>query len=147
MKVVIQRVKEAAVIVNNETIGKIGKGVLVFVSVDKGDTQAQVEAMVKKVSNFRMFPGPQGGKMDLAASEAGAEFLVVSQFTLSANCNDGNRPSFDNAAPPEEAEKFYNLFVVYLQKGPCRVATGKFRARMDVALVNDGPVTFVLQSK
>jgi D-tyrosyl-tRNA(Tyr) deacylase len=147
MRAVLQRVKEAKVVVAGETIGKIGKGVLVFVSVDKGDTPAQVEAMVKKITLLRMFPSPEGGRMDLAAFEVNGEFLIVSQFTLSANCNDGNRPSFDNAAPPEEAEKMYNLFVDLMKKGPCRVATGKFRAMMDVALVNDGPVTFLLQSK
>ncbi len=147
MKAVLQRVKEAKVVVAGETVGKIAKGVLVFVSVDKGDTPAQVEALAKKVSLFRMFPSPEGGRMDLANFEVNGEFLIVSQFTLSANCNDGNRPSFDNAAPPEEAEKLYNLFVELMKKGPCQVATGKFRAMMEVSLVNDGPVTFVLQTK
>jgi D-tyrosyl-tRNA(Tyr) deacylase len=147
MKAVLQRVKEAKVIIANEAIGKIGKGVLVFVSVDKGDTTVQAEALAKKITLLRMFPSPEGGKMDLAAFEANGEFLVVSQFTLSANCNDGNRPSFDNAAPSEEAEKLYNFFVEQMKKGPSRVATGRFRAMMDVALVNDGPVTFVLQTK
>jgi D-aminoacyl-tRNA deacylase len=147
MKAVLQRVKAAQVVVANETIAKIGKGVLVFISVDKGDTAAQAEALAKKVSLLRMFPSPEGGKMDLANFEVNGEFLVVSQFTLSANCNDGNRPSFDNAAPPEEAEKLYNYFVEQMKKGPSRVFTGRFRAAMDVTLVNDGPVTFVLQTK
>jgi len=147
MKVVLQRVKEAKVVVAGETVGKIGKGVLVFIAVEKGDTPAQAEAMAKKIGLFRMFPSPEGGRMDLAAFEVHGEILIVSQFTLAANCNDGNRPSFDPAAPPEEAEKLYNLFVEQMKKSPCRVATGKFRAMMDVALVNDGPVTFVLQTK
>ncbi len=85
--------------------------------------------------------------MDLANFEVDGEFLVVSQFTLSADLEKGNRPSFDNAAPPEEAEKLYNAFVEQLGKGPCRVRTGKFRATMEVSLVNDGPVTFIVQSK
>ena len=147
MKAVLQRVKEAKVVVAGETVGKIGKGVLVFVAFEKGDVLLQVEAMAKKVQQFRLFPSPEGGRMDLAAFEVDAEFLIVSQFTLAANCNDGNRPSFDPAAPPEEAEKMYNQFVELMKKGPCRVATGRFRAMMDVALVNDGPVTFILQSK
>ena len=94
MKAVIQRVKEAEVVIANETVGKIGKGVLVFISVDKGDTPVQAEALAKKITLLRMFPSPEGGKMGLAAFEVNGEFLVVSQFTLSANCNDGNRPSF-----------------------------------------------------
>ncbi|MBF0486378.1 MAG: D-tyrosyl-tRNA(Tyr) deacylase [Candidatus Omnitrophica bacterium] len=147
MKAVIQRVKEAQVTVAGEVVGKIGKGVLVFVAVEKGDSPSQAEALVKKISQFRLFPSPDGGRMDFANFEVLGEFLVVSQFTLAADCNNGNRPSFDNAAPPEEAEKLYNLFVELLRKTPCRVATGKFRAMMDVALVNDGPVTFILQTK
>jgi D-tyrosyl-tRNA(Tyr) deacylase len=147
MKAVLQRVKEAKVVVANETVGKISKGVLIFVSVDKGDTTVQAEALAKKVTLLRMFPSPEGGKMDLATFEVNGEFLVVSQFTLSANCDNGNRPSFDNAAPPDEAEKLYNFFVEQMKKSPCRVATGKFRAAMDVSLINDGPVTFILQTK
>jgi D-tyrosyl-tRNA(Tyr) deacylase len=158
MKVVLQRVKEAKVVVSGETVGAIGKGVLVFVAIERGDGPVQVEAMAKKIQQFRLFPrpaecasrggpSPEGGRMDFAALEVNGEFLIVSQFTLAANCNDGNRPSFDPAAPPEEAEKLYNLFVDQMKKGSCRVATGKFRAMMDVALVNDGPVTFILQSK
>jgi len=147
MKVVLQRVKEAGVKVAGEVVGAIRKGVLVFVAIERGDGPAQVEAMVRKVQQFRLFPSPDGGRMDLAAFEVNGEFLVVSQFTLAANCNDGNRPSFDPAAPPEEAEKMYHLFVEGMKKGPCRVATGKFRAMMEVTLVNDGPVTFILQSK
>jgi D-tyrosyl-tRNA(Tyr) deacylase len=147
MKAVLQRVKEARVVVSGEVIGKIAKGVLVFVAVEKGDGLPQVEAMVKKISQFRLFPGPNGGRMDLATFEVNGEFLVVSQFTLAADCDNGNRPSFDSAAPLEEAEKLYDLFVGLLKKTSCRVATGRFRAMMDVVLVNDGPVTFVLQTR
>ena len=147
MKVVLQRVKHANVTVSGEAVGAIKKGVLVFIAVERGDGPTAAEALAKKILQFRLFPSPEGGRMDLAAFEVDGEFLVVSQFTLAANCNDGNRPSFDPAAPPEEAEKLYNLFVEQLRKGPCRVATGKFRAMMEVSLVNDGPVTFILQSK
>ncbi len=147
MKAVLQRVKKAKVAVAGEPVGSIGKGVLVFLAVDKGDGPEQAEAMAKKIGQLRLFPSPEGGRMDLANFEVNGEFLVVSQFTLSANCDNGNRPSFDNAAPPEEAEKLYNFFVDCLKKGPCRVATGRFRAIMEVELVNDGPVTFILESK
>lgn len=144
MKAVLQRVKQAQVKVAGDTVGSIGKGVLVFLGVEKGDGSAQVDTMVKKISQLRIFPGPEGGRMDLAAFEAHGEFLVVSQFTLAADLEKGNRPSFDNAASPEDAEALYNLFVDQMKKGPCRVATGRFRALMEVALINDGPVTFVL---
>lgn len=144
MKAVLQRVKEAKVVVSGEVVGAIGKGVLVFLAVEKGDTEEQADAMVKKTTQLRMFPSPDGGRMDLAAFEVDGEFLVVSQFTLAADLNKGNRPSFDNAASPEIAQQLYEHFVSQLKKGPCRVATGKFRAMMNVSLVNDGPVTFIL---
>ena len=144
MKAVLQRVKEARVVVAGEVIGAIGKGVLVFLAVEKNDTQAEAEALVKKITFLRIFPSPEGGRMDLANFEVNGEFLVVSQFTLAADLSKGNRPSFDTAAPPEIAEKLYEFFVEKLKAGPCRVATGKFRAMMDVTLVNDGPVTFIL---
>ena len=144
MKAVLQRVKQAEVKVAGETVGRIAKGVLVFLGVEKGDGLPQVEAMVKKISQLRMFPSPEGGRMDLANFEVNGEYLVVSQFTLAADLQKGNRPSFDNAAPPEEAEALYNTFVEQLKKSSCRVATGRFRAMMDVSLVNDGPVTFIL---
>ena len=145
MKSVIQRVKEAKVIVQGEVVGAIGKGVLVFLGVEKDDTEADAEALAKKISFLRLFPSPEGGRMDLAAFEINGEFLVVSQFTLAADLGKGNRPSFDNAALPETAEKLYEFFIAKLKAvGSCRVATGRFRAVMDVSLVNDGPVTFIL---
>ena len=144
MKAVLHRVKQAEVKVTGETVGRIAKGVLVFFAVEKGDTPAMVEAMSKKIGQLRMFPSPEGGRMDLANFEVNGEYLIVSQFTLAADLQKGNRPSFDNAAPPEEAEALYNLFVELMKKNSCRVATGRFRAMMDVHLVNDGPVTFIL---
>ncbi|MBF0122070.1 MAG: D-tyrosyl-tRNA(Tyr) deacylase [Candidatus Omnitrophica bacterium] len=147
MKVILQRVTEAKVVVAGEVIGAIKKGVLVFVAVEKGDGETQAAAMVRKVQAFRLFPSGEKKNMDLSTADVGGEFLVVSQFTLAADCNDGNRPSFDPAAPPDVAEKLYEYFVAQLSQGPCRVATGKFRAMMEVSLVNDGPVTFILESK
>ena len=147
MKAVVQRVKEAQVLVAGELVGKIRKGVLVFLGVEKNDSAADVESLAKKVLQLRMFPSPQGGRMDLANFEVDGEFLIVSQFTLAADCNNGNRPSFDTAAPPDAAQKLYDLFVQKMKQGPCRVQTGRFQAMMDVTLVNDGPVTFILQSK
>jgi D-tyrosyl-tRNA(Tyr) deacylase len=144
MKAILQRVKQAKVVVAGEVVGAIGKGVLVFLGVEKSDTEAKAEALVKKISLLRMFPSPEGGRMDLANFEVNGEYLVVSQFTLAADLTKGNRPSFDSAAPPEMAEKLYEFFVQKLKAGPCPVATGKFRAMMDVTLVNDGPVTFIL---
>jgi D-tyrosyl-tRNA(Tyr) deacylase len=144
VKVILQRVKQAKVVVAGEAVGSIGKGVLVFLGVEKNDTEADAEALVKKITLLRMFPSPEGGRMDLANFEVDGEYLVVSQFTLAADLTKGNRPSFDSAAPPEVAEKLYELFVEKLKAGACRVATGKFRAMMEVTLVNDGPVTFIL---
>ncbi|MEI6437553.1 MAG: D-aminoacyl-tRNA deacylase [Candidatus Omnitrophota bacterium] len=143
MKVIIQRVKEAKVVVAGEVVGAIGRGILVFLGVEKGDSPSNIEPLVKKITHLRMFPSPQG-KMDLANFEVNGEYLIVSQFTLAADLQKGNRPSFDNAAPPDEAEVLYEQFVEQMKKGPCRVATGKFRAMMDVVLINDGPVTFIL---
>lgn len=147
MKALVQRVREAKVSVAGEIVGAIGRGVLVFLGIEKGDGEVQAAAMARKVQSLRIFPSAENKNMDLAPTQIGGEFLVVSQFTLAANCDDGNRPSFDLAAPPEIAEKLYEFFVSELKKGPCLVATGRFRAMMDVSLVNDGPVTFLLESK
>ena len=143
MRSVLQRVTQADVTVAGESVGKIGKGVLVLLGVEKGDTGAEVVAMARKLQDLRLFSDDQG-RMNLAARDAGGAFLVVSQFTLAADLAKGNRPSFDNAAPPEAAEALYEQFVFELKKGTCPVATGKFRAMMEVSLVNDGPVTFIL---
>lgn len=145
MKLVIQRVKEASVTVDAKLTGRIAKGALIFLGVSKEDTEKDIDYLVGKVAQLRMFKDG-GGKMNLSAQEAGGEFLVVSQFTLLGNCSKGRRPSFDQAAGPEMAKKFYELFVEKLRKLDFKVATGEFRAMMDVALVNDGPVTFVLES-
>lgn len=147
MRTVLQRVREAQVKVAGEVVGRIGKGILVFLAVEKGDSSAQAQALARKILAFRIFPSGEKKNMDLSAADVAGAFLVVSQFTLAANCQEGNRPSFDQAAPPDEAERLYEYFIEELKKGPCPVATGTFRAMMEVSLVNDGPVTFILESK
>lgn len=144
MKIVLQRVKGAKVIVAGEVVGAIGKGALILLGIEKTDTQQIADELVKKVQQLRIFPSPAGNNMDLSSIEVDGEFLVVSQFTLAADLSKGNRPSFDQALAHQEAEVLYLYFVEQLKKGPCRVATGKFRAMMDVQLINDGPVTFIL---
>ena len=145
MRLVIQRVKEASVSVEGKVVGKIAAGLLIFLGVAKSDEVKDVDALVKKVIELRIFED-DAGKMNLSAQETGAAFLVVSQFTLYGDCRKGRRPSFDEAAPPEKGEELYNLFVEKLKAENSKVETGRFRAMMDVALVNDGPVTFVLES-
>ena len=142
---VIQRVKSAQVSVAGEVVGKIGQGMLIFLGVAKTDGQPDADFLVKKIVELRIFED-QEGKMNLAASEAGGAFLVVSQFTLLGNCDKGRRPSFDDAADPAKGEELYDYFVSRLKVHNVPVATGRFRAMMEVALVNDGPVTFIIDS-
>lgn len=150
MRVVIQRVKEASVKVEGKVVGAIASGMLILLGVARDDTEKDLDFLVNKVAQLRIFEDPQG-KMNLSALETPVEFLVVSQFTLLGDCNKGRRPSFDKAAEPKMAEDFYNQFVEKLRRsGDARnfkIATGVFRAMMDVSLVNDGPVTFVLDSR
>ncbi len=146
MRLVIQRVKEARVVVQDRIVGEIKKGILIFLGVEKTDDQNDVTYLIEKVTNLRIFEDDQG-KMNLSALDVRGDFLVVSQFTLLGDCHKGRRPSFDQAAMPEIGEKIYTLFVERLRTFPLKVETGQFRAMMDVYLVNDGPVTFVLESK
>lgn len=146
MRIVLQRVKESSVSVENKVVGRIGQGMLVFLGVRREDTARDVQVMVEKVSELRIFEDQQG-KMNLSAKDVAGEFLVVSQFTLYGDCRKGRRPSFDEAADPQKGEELYNLFVEQLKAKNFKVETGRFRAMMDVALVNDGPVTFILDSK
>ena len=145
MRIVIQRVKQARVTVGHETVGKINKGMLVFLGVAKDDTPADVDFLVTKLAELRIFEDAEG-KMNVPAREAKGEFLVVSQFTLLGDCRKGRRPSFDAAAEPRKGEELYNLFVEKLKGLGFKVETGRFRAMMEVELVNDGPVTFVIDS-
>jgi len=146
MRVVIQRVKEAQVKVEGKTIGQIGQGLLVFLGVARGDNTLGADYLVRKITELRIFEDAQG-KMNVSAQEAGAQFLVVSQFTLYGNCDKGRRPSFDDAADPALGEELYNYFVTQLKSTQLKVETGQFRAMMDVSLINDGPVTFIIDSK
>ena len=146
MRIVLQRVKQASVSVENKVTGQIGLGMLVFLGVSKEDNAGDVDFLVEKISELRIFEDDQG-KMNLSAREVHGEFLVVSQFTLYGDCRNGRRPSFDEAADPHKGEEFYNLFVEKLKAKDFKVETGRFRAMMDVALVNDGPVTFIMDSR
>lgn len=146
MRAIIQRVKEARVEVDGEVVGQIGKGMLVLLGAGKEDTAEDVEYLVEKVLTLRIFEDPEG-KMNLSVTDTGGEVLVVSQFTLYGDCRKGRRPSFDKAAAPELAEELYEMFVAKSKERGVNVQTGKFRAMMDVHLVNWGPVTLMLDSK
>jgi D-tyrosyl-tRNA(Tyr) deacylase len=145
MRIVLQRVKQAQVTVDSQIVGQIKQGILVFLGVSQKDTAAQADWLIKKIIELRIFEDKEG-KMNLSALETLAEFLIVSQFTLYGNCDKGRRPSFDEAADPKKAEELYNYFVENLKKNNLNVATGRFRAMMEVSLINDGPVTFILDS-
>lgn len=146
MRAVIQRVKEAAVTVAGATVGSIDKGMLIFLGVGTHDSSADLDYMVTKIINLRIFEDEQG-KMNCSLPDVQGEALVVSQFTLFGDCRKGRRPSFTEAAAPDIARHLYNEFIDGLKKQGIRVATGVFQEMMDVSLVNDGPVTFVLDSK
>ncbi len=146
MRAIIQRVKEASVDVEGGTVGRIGKGLLVLLGAGKGDTTADVDYLVDKILTLRIFEDSEG-KMNLSVTDTGGEVLVVSQFTLYGDCRKGRRPSFDKAAPPELAEELYELFVEKVRERGVKAETGRFRAMMDVHLVNWGPMTLMLDSK
>ena len=146
MKAVIQRVSSARVDVEGTTVGTIGQGVLVLLGVEKGDGERDADWLADKIVNLRIFED-DAGKMNLALREIGGALLAVSQFTLAGNCAKGRRPSFDGAAPPAEANRLYEYFVARVRARGVSVETGIFQAMMAVSLVNDGPVTFVLESR
>lgn len=146
MRAVVQRVKEARVTVDGEVVGRIGRGLLVLLGVGVGDGDAEAEAMAEKVANLRIF-ADEKGQMNLSVLDVAGEALVVSQFTLFGDARRGRRPSYIDAAPPEEANRLYQRFVSEARRLGLRVETGVFRAMMDVALVNEGPVTILLDSK
>ncbi|HPK67027.1 MAG TPA: D-aminoacyl-tRNA deacylase [Thermoanaerobaculia bacterium] len=143
MRLVLQRVASAAVTVDGETVGRIGRGLLVLAGCERGDGPAQAVSAAQRLSLLRVFEDGEG-KMNLDAGAVEGEFLVVSQFTLAASLDKGRRPSFDRAAAPAIAAPLVDLLVAELRERGHRVETGRFGARMEVALVNDGPVTFVL---
>ena len=144
MRVLVQRVKEAKVLVNGQIIGQIGKGILVFLGIAKGDNITQAEWLVKKVCSLRIF-ADKNSEFNLSLKEIGGEILVVSQFTLYGDCRKGRRPSFDQAAPPPEAVLLYESFIKFIKQQGIKVATGEFGTLMQVHLINDGPVTLILE--
>ncbi len=144
MKALIQRVKRASVSINKELYSKIGVGLLVFLGVEKTDTEENADKLVDKISKLRIFED-ENEKMNLSVMDVSGEMLVVSQFTLCGDCKKGTRPSFDAAAKPEDAVRLYEYFVEQVKSLNIPCQTGKFRAMMDVELVNDGPVTFLVE--
>lgn len=144
MKAVIQRVKNASVTIDDKLYSKISKGMLILFCVEKGDTDDKLEWMANKIESLRIFEDKQQ-KMNLSVKDIKGELLVVSQFTLAASCKKGTRPSFDNAEHPEIANKMYQKFIEILKTKALNVKTGVFAANMQVSLINDGPVTFILE--
>jgi D-aminoacyl-tRNA deacylase len=145
MKLVLQRVVEASILVHDITVGSIGPGLLIFLGVGRMDTPEDADYLLDKVLHLRVFPD-ENYKMNRNVGESGGSLLIVSQFTLYGDCRRGRRPSFDQAAPPEQAEVLYNYFVESARRRPVPVQTGVFQAMMMVKLVNDGPVTILMDS-
>lgn len=144
MKVLIQKVKRASVTIDNKLYSKIDKGILALVGIEKSDTIEQVQKMAKKLSGLRIFPD-ENDKMNRSILDIHGEMLIVSQFTLCGDCKKGTRPSFDKSAAPDIANKLYEDFVKEIQNYGIKTETGVFGAMMDVELINDGPVTFMLE--
>ncbi len=146
MKIVLQRVKRASVVVEGRISGEIGKGICLLVGIEKGDTLQDVEFLARKAVELRIFPD-RDGKMNLSLAEVQGEVLAVSQFTLAASVRKGRRPGFDNAENPARAAELFTRFVDLVRESGFEVATGVFQASMEVHIVNDGPVTFILDSR
>jgi D-tyrosyl-tRNA(Tyr) deacylase len=146
MRAVVQRVRRARVTVNGETTGEIGAGLLVLLGVAQGDTEADADYLAGKIAGLRVFHD-ESGRMNRSAGEIGGAVLAVSQFTLYGDVRRGKRPSFDAAARPEVARRLYDYFVARVRAAGLRCETGRFQEMMDVELVNDGPVTILLDSE
>ncbi|MDE2607728.1 MAG: D-tyrosyl-tRNA(Tyr) deacylase [Burkholderiales bacterium] len=140
---VVQRVREAKVVVDGRTLGAIGPGLLVLVCAERGDTEAQADKLLAKLLKLRIF-SDEAGKMNRSVQDVAGGLLLVSQFTLAADTSGGNRPSFTNAAPPDEGRRLYDYLVAQARRAHPAVQTGEFAADMQVHLVNDGPVTIPL---
>jgi len=145
MKAVIQRVKKSHVSVNKEIVGKIDQGIMVLLGVAEQDTCKDADWLAEKIINLRIFED-ENQKMNLSLIDIGGQLLIVSQFTLLGNCRKGRRPSFIGAAKPEKARELYEYFTDKIRQKNIPVQTGQFQAMMDVSLVNDGPVTFILET-
>ena len=146
MRAVVQRVKESSVKADDQIIGRIGRGVLVLLGVAQGDRLADAKYLANKIANLRIFED-ENGKMNRSLLEIGCQMLVVSQFTLLGDCRKGRRPSFADAAGPAQAATLYEYFIEAARRLEISVETGRFKAMMEVALVNDGPVTLILESR
>jgi D-tyrosyl-tRNA(Tyr) deacylase len=146
MKALLQRVSAARVTINDETVGKINKGLLVFLCAVKGDADKDLDYIVRKVSQLRIF-GDEQDKMNLSVTDIQGEVLVISQFTLAASGRKGNRPSFDIAEAPERARIIYDTFIMKLRDAGLSVQTGMFAGSMSVSLINEGPVTMLIDSR
>lgn len=145
MRAVVQLVKKASVTVNSSIISAIGPGLLVLLGIQKNDTDADAKLLAEKIAHLRIFPD-QDKLMNLSVADVGGQILVVSQFTLYGDCRKGRRPSYSNAAPPEQAEKLYELFIRETAKLGIPIASGRFQALMEVELINQGPVTLLLDT-
>ncbi len=144
MKALIQRVKRASVTIDGKLFSSIDCGLLVFLGVQKGDTQENVDKLAPKLVNLRIFED-ENDKMNLSLRDVGGQMLIVSQFTLCGDCKKGTRPSFDNAELPDRANELYEYFVSQIKMQGIETKTGSFGAMMDVELINDGPVTFMVE--
>ncbi len=146
MKVILQKVSEASVDVQEEIVGQIGAGYVLFFGVISGDTSAQAELLAEKIVKIRLFDGPEGKINDRSILDESGEILVVSQFTLAGSTEKGNRPDYSAAAPPNDAKVLYEYFIQKLKDlGVTKVESGEFGAYMNVRLINDGPVTLILE--
>ena len=144
MKVLIQRVKEASVRISGKLYSEIDAGILALVGIEKGDTKEQVEKAARKIVNLRIFPD-ENDKMNLSLIDVKGEMLIVSQFTLCGDCKKGTRPSFDKSALPQIANELYELFIKEVQNYGIKIGHGEFGAMMEISLINDGPVTFMIE--
>lgn len=145
MKAVIQRVSQSSVSVDNNIVGSIGRGIMVLLGVSEQDTKKDADWLAEKIINLRIFED-KNKKMNLSLIDTNGELLIVSQFTLLGDCRKGRRPSFINAAKPGKAKELYEYFTEIIKKKNIPVQTGQFQAMMDVSLINDGPVTFILET-
>jgi D-aminoacyl-tRNA deacylase len=145
MRAVVQRVKESSVFIDEQTVAAIGRGLLVLLGVAGNDTKKEADILAEKIPNLRIFED-KTGKMNLSLLDTGGRMLVVSQFTLLGNCRKGRRPSFVDAAEPDMANALYEYFIEQVKAKGIEVQSGRFRAMMDVHLINDGPVTLIVES-
>jgi D-tyrosyl-tRNA(Tyr) deacylase len=146
MRAVIQRVSQASVAVNGREVGSIAGGMLVLLGIEKNDEDSDIALLCRKLLSLRIF-SDSAGKLNLSIQDINGAILVISQFTLYGDCRKGNRPSFSQAAPPEQARLLYDRFLSTIQRGGVHVETGEFQAMMEVSLVNDGPVTLIVDTR